>query len=111
MKKQFIVKAYEAFDLTKVCPVTDEPVESYDLAECAVNRDDAIYKKRCQNSKFRPYGRVVEYKRHDYVICRVVGKAELEVEDDDYEPTFYELCEAVEDWQDGEYCKPYEFED
>ena len=108
MKKKFIFEAYEAFDSTNACPVTDEPVESYDLAECAVICDDAIYKMRCQNSKFRPLRCSAEYRRHDYVICRVLGIAEIEVEDDNYEPSFTELCEAAKSWRNS-HCEPFEF--
>ena len=41
-----------------------------------------------------------------------IGTAEWKLsDDDDYEPSFYELCEAVEDWRSGEYCKKYLFDD
>ena len=110
MKKQFIVKAYEAYDYTNEWRLGDL-CKTISEAESSIYFDDGERREKWRQSQWYNHGRIDPFEHHDYAVIELVGTAELEVEDDDYEPTFYELCEAVEYWQDGEYCKPYEFED
>lgn len=110
MKKMYTVKAYEAYDCTDDWRLGDLFKTIFEAAEkCRFS--DLESRERWQQSRWYNHGRVNPFEHHDYAVIELVGTAELEVEDDDYEPSFYELCEAVENWQDGEYFKKYEFED
>lgn len=110
MKKSFKVKAYEAYDNTSEWRLGDL-YKTISEAESSIYFDDGERREKWRQSQWYNHGKTNPFEHHDYTVIELVGNAELEVEDDDYEPTFYELCEAVEDWQDGEYFKPYEFED
>ena len=111
MKKSFTVKAYEAYDYTSGCQASADLCDTISEAESRIYYDDAERRERWRQLKWYNHGRVNPFEHHDYAVIELVGTAELEVEDDNYEPSFYELCEAVEDWQDGEYCQLYKFED
>ena len=111
MKKSFKVKAYEAYDYTNECRASADLCETISDAESRIYFDDGERRERWRQSNWYNHGRVNPFEHHRYAVIELVSNVELEVEDDDYEPSFYELCEAAEDWQDGEYFKEYEFED
>lgn len=110
MKKLVTVKVYEARDCTDDWQLHDMCKSIFEAEEC-IRFDDLERRESWRQSKWYNHGRVNPFEHHQYDVIERVGIAEVEVEDDDDEPSFYELCEAVENWQDGEYCKPYEFED
>ena len=109
MKKKVTVKAYEAYDCTKDWRL-DDLCKSIFEAEELIRFDDLERRESWRQSRWHNHGRVNPFEHHDYAVIELVGTAELEVEDDAYEPSFYELFEAVESWQDGEDCKKDEFE-
>lgn len=109
MKKTFNVTAFDAYDYTMECPVCSESCKTIEEAESEIETDDAERRERWRRSKWYNHGIANPFEHHEYGVIEMVGTAEIDVEDDDYEPSFYELCEAVEDWQEGEYCKQYTF--
>lgn len=111
MKKSFKVKAYEAYDYTSECRASADLCDTISEAESRIFFDDAERRESWRQSQWYNHGRANTFEHHEYAVIELIGTADIEVEDDDYEPSFYELCEAVEDWRDGEYCKPYVFED
>lgn len=106
----FTVNVYEAWDCTNDWRLHDMCKSIFEAEEC-IRFDDLERRESWRRSKWYNHGRVNPFEHHQYAVIERVGIAEVEVEDDDDEPSFYELCEAVENWQDGEYFKKYEFED
>ena len=108
MKKTFTVTSYEAYDYTKEWRLGDL-CKTISEAESRIYFDDGERREKWRQSQWYNHGRVDPFEHNDYAVIELVGDAEIEVEDEDYEPTFYELCDAVEDWRDGKYYKKYEF--
>lgn len=108
MKKLYSVTAYEAYDCTKDWRIGDL-CKTISEAESSIYFDDAERLEKWRQSQWYNHGRVNPFEHHDYDILEWVGNAEIDVEYEDYEPSFYELCEAVEEWREGEYHKEYEF--
>lgn len=108
MKKTYTVTVYEACDLTAYLKL-GEYVQSIAEAEEKIRSDDMERREYWRESKSYNYGRVPPFNHHDYAVIECVGDAELEAEDEEYEPSFYELRDAVNEWRDGEYYKKYEF--
>lgn len=108
MKKTFTVTVYEARDLTADWTLGDYYKTIFE-AEEKIRFDDMERREHCRESQWYNHGRVNPFEHHDYAVIEWVGDAELEVEDEEYEPSFYELRDAVNEWRDGEYYKKYEF--
>ena len=109
MKKTFTVTAFDAYDYTRECPVCSEYCKTIADAESEIETDDAERRERWRRSNWYNHGRVNPFEHHEYGVIEMVGTAEIDVEDDETEPSYYELREAVEDWQEGEYFRMYEF--
>lgn len=108
MKKTYTVTSYKACDLSAYLKL-GEYVKTISEAEEKIRSDDMERREYWRESKWYNHGRVNPFVHHDYAVIECVGDAELEVEDEEYEPTFYELCEAVEEWREVEYYKKYKF--
>ena len=110
MKKTFTVKAYEACDLTSDWTLIDY-VETIFEAQENIRFDDLERREGWRQSQWYNHGRVNPFEHHEYAVIEWVGTAELEVDDDDddYVPSFAELCDAVSDWEHGDYCEVYRF--
>ena len=111
MKKTFTVKIYEAYDCTNECYVTSEYYKTIEEVERRIKRDDAERRERWKRSIWHRLWRVNPFERHLYHIYEWVGDAEIDVEDEDEEPSFYELRKAVKSWHCGKGSKEYEFKD
>lgn len=108
MKKTYTVTGYEACDLTAYLKLGDYTPTIFE-AEEKIRSDDLERREYWRESQWYNHGRENSFKHHDYAVIECVGDAELEVEDEEYEPSFYELRDAVNEWRDGEYYKKYEF--
>ena len=109
MKKLFTVNAYSAYDYTSNCMLTGGVLATIEECEIQIRIDDAERRERWRRSKWYNQGRVNPFEHHEYAVVELVGTAELDIEDENYEPSFYEICREVEDWRDGDYIKKYEF--
>lgn len=109
MKKLYSVTAFDAYDYTRECPVCSEYCKTIEEAESEIETDDAERRERWRRSKWYNHGKANPFEHHEYGVIEMVGTAEIDVEDDDCEPSYYELREAVEDWQEGDYFRIYEF--
>lgn len=109
MKKTFNITAFNAYDYTQECPVCDEYCKTIEDAENKIEMDDAERHERWRRSNWYNHGRVNPFEHHEYGVIEMVGTVEIDVEKDEDEPSYYELCEAVEDWQEGVYSQIYEF--
>ena len=108
MKKTFTVTAFDAYDYTQECSVCSEYCKTIADAENKIETDDAERYERWRHSMFYNHGKTNPFEHHEYGVIEMVGTAEIDVEDDETEPSYYELLEAVEDWQEGDYfciCK------
>ena len=108
MKKTFTVTAYEAYDFTEDLRLGDL-FETLFEAQEKIRFDD---KERSRNSREYQWlflGLVTPYMHHDYGVIKWFGDAEIDVENEEEEPSFSKLCEAVEEWQKGDYFQIYEF--
>ena len=70
--------------------------------------DDAERYERWRQSMFYN-DKATPFEHHEYSVIEMVGTVEIDVEDDEDEPQYYELRKAVEDWQEGDYFQVYEF--
>lgn len=110
MKKTFTVTAYEAYDFT-------EDLRLGDLFETSFEAEEKIrfdYKERKEYARAYNWlflGLVTPYMHHDYGVIKWFGDAEIDVEDEEEEPSFSKLCEAVEEWHEGKGIKVYKFKD
>lgn len=109
MKKTFTVTAFEAYDYTRECSVCSEYCKTIEEAESKIETDDAERRERWRRSKWYNHGKSNPFEHHEYGVIEMVGTAEIDVEDDDTEPSYYELYKAVEDWQEGNYFLMYDF--
>ena len=107
MKKTFKFTAYEVFDITSGCRLMD------DYHEVIIKGPDRLIKEDDDSLReaWKRRGSSIPFKHHRYVISDVVYTAELNVGDDNYEPSFDELYDAVIDWEYGDYCEVYRFND
>ena len=107
MKKTFKFTAYEVFDITSGCRLMDDYLEivKEDPEKLIKEDDDGLREAWKRRGSSRPF------KHHRYVISDVEYTAELNVVDDNYVPSFAELCDAVCNWEYGKYCEVYRFED
>lgn len=65
-----------------------------------------------RRTKHQIYNSARPFEPHRYMIEELIGTAEWELsEDDDYEPSFFELCEAADKWRSGDYHELYQFND
>lgn len=103
MKKTFTVTAFDAYDYTQECSVCSEYCKTITDAENKIEIDDAERRERWRRSIFCNHGKANPFEHHEYGVIEMVGTAEIDVEDDETEPSYYELREAVEDWQEGDY--------
>ena len=107
MFKKFEFKAYHVYDLTEGRTVTEFPLQTIEAAERFTKEEEDFRRK-----KHQMYNSARPFEPHIYMVDEQIGTAEWELsDDDDYEPSFYELCEAVDEWRSGEYCKEYQFDD
>ena len=106
MKKTFIVTAYSVYDITRERGFTEDCLETInDAVELIKEDDDGLRKAFLRRGS-------KSFKHHRYVISEKINLAELEVEYDDYKPTFQELCKGiVRSWDDGGYYEVYKFKD
>ena len=87
--------------------MTEFPLQTIEAAENFIKLVETN-----RRTKHQIYFSARPFEPHIYMIEELIGTAEAELsEDDDYKPSFYELCEAAEDWRSGEYCKKYLFDD
>ena len=110
MKKTFPATAYDAYDFTADLRLGDL-FETIPAAEEKIRLDD---KERSRNSREYQWiynGLVIPYKHHEYGVIKWFGDAEIDVEDEEEEPSFSKLCEAVKEWKEGDYCEVYRFKD
>ena len=70
-----------------------------------IEMDDAERYERWRQSMFYN-DKATPFEHHEYSVIEMVGTIEIDVED---EPQYYELRKAVEDWQEGDYFRIYEF--
>lgn len=107
MFKKFEFTAYHVYDLTEGWTVTEFPLQTIEAAERFIKEREAS-----RRTKHQIYSSARQFEPHIYTIEELIGTAEAELsEDDDYEPSFYELCEAVDKWRSGKYFKVYKFDD
>ena len=90
MKKKFTVTAYEAYDYTEDLRLGDSFPSLYEAQE-KIRLDDK--ERRKHDSLALPF------KHHDYAIIEWVDDVEIDVEDEEEEPSFCELCKAVKNWR------------
>lgn len=109
MKKTFNITAFDVYDYTQECSVCPEYCKTIADAENEIETDDAERHERWRHSMFYNHGKANPFEHHEYGVIEMVGTAEIDVEDDETEPSYYELCEAVEDWQEGVYFQIYKF--
>ena len=98
MKKKFTVTAYEAYDFTEDLRLGDL-FETLFEAQEKIRFDD---KERSRNSREYQWiynGLVIPYKHHEYGVIKWFGDAEIDVENEEEEPSFSNLCKAVEEWR------------
>ena len=107
MKKTFKFTAYEVFDITSRRGLMD------DYPEIIIEDPDKLIKEDDDSLReaWKRRGSSIPFKHHRYVISDIVYTAELDVGDDNYVPSFDELCDAVIDWEYGDYCEVYKFND
>lgn len=108
MKKTYTVTAYKACDKTAYLKLGDYVQNIYE-AEEKIRSDDMERREYWRKSKSYNHGRVNPFKHHDYAVIECVGDAELDVEYEEYKPSFYELRDAVEEWREGEFHIKYKF--
>ena len=107
MFKKFQVNAYHVYDLMDGWTVTEFPLQTIEAAKRFIKEREAS-----RFTKHQIYNSARPFEPHRYTIEEIIGTAEADLsEDDDYEPSFYELCEAADEWRSGEYCKEYQFDD
>lgn len=111
MKKTFTVKIYEAYDYTNERFVTSDYYKTIEEVESRIERDDAERRERWRRSIWRRLWRVNPFEHHEYHIYEWLGNAEIDVEDEEEEPSFHELRKAVKVWHGGKGSKVYEFKD
>ena len=107
MKKTFKFTAYEVFDITSGYRLMDDyhEIVKEDPYKLIKEDDNGLREAWKRRGSSRPF------KHHRYIISDVVYTAELNVGDDNYVPTFDELCDVVIDWEYGDYCEVYRFND
>ena len=108
MKKTFCVTAYEAYDYTEDWRLGDL-FETLFEAQEKIRFDDMERHEHWRQSQWYNHGCVNPFAHHEYAVLMWYGLPEIEVEDDYYEPSFHELCEAVEEWEAGEFPIIYKF--
>ena len=110
MKKTFTVTAYEAYDFTEDLRLGDL-FETITAAEEKIRFDDKEKSEYSRAYQWINNGLVIPYIHHDYGVIKWFGDAEIDVEDEEEEPSFFKLCEAVEEWHEGKGIKVYKFKD
>ena len=110
MKRTFAITAYEAYDFTEDLRLGDL-FETIPAAEEKIRLDDKEREAYAREYKWLSLGLVTPYMHHDYGVIMWFGDAEIDVEYEDYEPSFSKLCEAVKEWHEGKSIKVYKFKD
>lgn len=110
MKKTFTVTAYEAYDFTEDLRLGDLFETSFE-AEEKIRFDDKERKEYARSYNWLFLGLVPLYEHHDYGVIKWFGDAVIDIEDEEEEPSFSKLCEAVKEWHEGKGIKVYQFKD
>lgn len=109
MKKTVAVKIYEVYDSTNELYVTADYYKTIAEAEIIIERDDAQRRERWRRNLWRRLRRVNPFEHHVYHIYEWVGNAEIDIADEEEEPSFQELRKSVKAWRGGKGSKVYEF--
>ena len=105
--KRFEFTAYHVYDLMDEWTVTEFPLQTIETAKRFIKEEEAF-----RRTKHQIYNSARPFEPHRYMIEEIIGTAEWELsEDDDYEPSFFELCEAADKWRSGDYHEVYRFKD
>lgn len=103
MFKRYKVHAYHVYDLTEGWTVTEFPLQTIEAAKRFIKEEEAS-----RRTKHQIYNSARPFEPHRYMIEELIGTAEGELlEDVDYEPSFFELCEAADKWRSGDYHELY----
>ena len=99
MKKEIEVTSYRVFDRTNNILFNGDCETVEDAESLAINADYERFSDYLESNRSLPFN------SHNYIIVKLRGVAKTEIENDSKVPSFRELCEAIQIWDEGKFVK------
>lgn len=99
MKKEIEVTSYRVFDRTNNILFNGNCETVEEAESLAMNADYERFQDWLESHRGLPFN------SHNYIIVKLRGVAKTEIENDSKVPSFRELCEAIQIWDEGKFVK------
>ena len=103
MKKETEVTSYRVFDMTSNILFNGNCETVEEAESLAMNADYERFSEYLESNRSSPFN------SHNYIIVKLRGLARTEIEDDSKVPSFRELCEAIQIFDEGKFVKKVDF--